>query len=104
MLYKICSFYKLVYFRLILGLLVGYTYIVEVAMQVLSKLKMKHASYLYKLSTSFFENTKVCKNKKSQPVKILLVKGWSVEGCITKVVEQIVMDFGLPILHKTLIL
>jgi len=30
-----------------------------------------------------------------------LVKGWSIEGCITKVVEQIVMDFGLLILHKT---
>jgi len=29
-----------------------------------------------------------------------LVKGWSVEGRLIKVVEQIVMDFGLMI-HKT---
>jgi len=30
-----------------------------------------------------------------------LVEGWSIEGHITKVVEWIVMNVGLLILHKT---
>jgi len=52
----------------------------------------------------------VCKNKnknkkrKLQPVKIFLVNGWSTEGRVTKMDEQIVMDFGLLILHKTKVL
>jgi len=40
------------------------------------------------------------KIKKWQPVKIFLVEGWSIEGLVTKMVERIVMDFGLLILHK----
>jgi len=44
---------------------------------------------------------KVVKIKKIDKVKIFLVKGWSIEGRITKVVEWIVMNFGLLILHKT---
>jgi len=39
------TFYKLAYFRLSSGLLVGYTYIVKVVTQVLSKLKIKRTSY-----------------------------------------------------------
>jgi len=49
----------------------------------------------------------VCKNKenkKQRLVKISLVEGWSIEGRITKVIEWIVMDFGLLILHKTKVL
>jgi len=50
----------------------------------------------------------VCKNKrnnkKQQPIKIFLVKGCSTEGCVTKMVERIIMDFGLLILHKTKVL
>jgi len=30
-----------------------------------------------------------------------LVEGWNFEGCVTKVVEQILMNVGLLILHKT---
>ena len=33
-----------------------------------------------------------------------LVKGWSIEGCVTKVTKWIVMDLGLLILHKTKVL
>jgi len=35
---------------------------------------------------------------------IFLVEGWSIEGHVTKVVEQIVMNVGLLILHKTKVL
>jgi len=42
--------------------------------------------------------------KKQQLVKIFLVKGWNIEGHVTKVVERIVMDFGLLILHKSKVL
>ena len=50
-------------------------------------------------------HVRVCgNNKKPQPVKIFLVEGWSVEGSVTKVIKQIVMDFGLLILHKTKVL
>jgi len=44
--YKISrAFCKLVYFKLSSGLLVGYTYIVEVVTQVLLKSKMRHTNY-----------------------------------------------------------
>jgi len=49
----------------------------------------------------------VCKNEnkeRKQLVKIFSVKGWSIGGYITKMVEWIVMDFGLLILHKTKVL
>jgi len=46
---------------------------------------------------------KIKKNKKVL-VKIFLVEGWSTEGRVTKVVEWIVIDFGLLILHKTKVL
>jgi len=50
----------------------------------------------------------VCENKKKkkkpQPVKKFLVEGWSIEDRVIKVVELIVMDFGLLILHKTKVL
>jgi len=72
-------------------------------MQVIRWQKCTH-----ELSTSFLKNTKVhegCENKKKrQPVKIFLVEGWSIEGHVTKVVEQIVMKVGLLILHKTKVL
>jgi len=42
--------------------------------------------------------------KNDNQSRFLLVKGWSIEGCVTKVVERIVMDFGLLILHKTMVL
>jgi len=32
------------------------------------------------------------------------VEGWSIEGRVTKVVEWIVMNVGLVILHKTKVL
>jgi len=32
--------------------------------------------------------------------KKFLVKGWSIEGYVPKVVKQIVMNVGLLILHK----
>jgi len=35
---------------------------------------------------------------------LFLVEGWSIEGRVTKVVEQIVMNVGLLILHKTKVL
>jgi len=43
-------------------------------------------------------------NKKQLPVKTFLVKGWSIEGRVTKMVERIVINFGLLILHKTKVL
>jgi len=47
----------------------------------------------------------VCEDiKKNDDQSRFLVEGWSIEGCVTKVVEQIVMDFGLLILHKTKVL
>jgi len=49
----------------------------------------------------------VCENKNKKnddQSKIFLVKGWSIEGCIPKVVEWIVMNVGLLILHETKIL
>jgi len=42
--------------------------------------------------------------RKRQPVKKILVEGWSIEGHIPKVVEWIVMNVGLLILHKTKVL
>jgi len=49
---------------------------------------------------------KGCKKKKDKkrPLKIFLVGELSIEGCVTKVVEQIVMNVGLLILHKTKVL
>jgi len=38
--------------------------------------------------------------KKDNHSRFYLVKGWGIESYVTKVIEQIVMDFGL-ILHKT---
>jgi len=48
----------------------------------------------------------VCENKKKKTTtsQDFLVDGWSTEGCVTKVVKRIVMDFGLLILHKTKVL
>jgi len=46
----------------------------------------------------------VCENKKTMTSQDFLVEGWSIEGRVTKVVEWIVMDFGLLILHKTKVL
>jgi len=41
------------------------------------------------------------KVKKRRLLKIFFIEGWSIEGCVTKVVEQIVMNDDLLILHKT---
>jgi len=41
------------------------------------------------------------KVKKRRPLKIFFIEGWSIEGHVTKVVEWIVMNDGLLILHKT---
>jgi len=67
--------------------------------------------YICELSALFFENTEVCgvcenknKTRKWWPVKKFLVEGWSIEIRITKVVERIVMNVGLLILHKTKVL
>jgi len=49
-------------------------------------------------------HTGCVKIKKQRPVMIFLVEGWSIEGRVTKMVEWIVMDFGLLILHKTKVL
>jgi len=47
----------------------------------------------------------VCKNKKKMTTgQDFFSEEWSIEGCITKVVEWIVIDFGLLILHKTKVL
>jgi len=53
----------------------------------------------------FLENTKVCevcKNKEENDdcSRFILVKGWSIEDHVIKVVEGIAMDFDLLILHK----
>jgi len=45
---------------------------------------------------------KIIKNDNQS--RFFLVKGWSIEGHVTKVVEWIVMDFGLLILHKSKVL
>jgi len=49
---------------------------------------------------------RVCKKIKNNNnrSRCFLVEGWSIEGCVTKVVEQIIMDFGLLILHKSKVL
>jgi len=52
----------------------------------------------------------VCKNKNKNKKetdnqsKKFLVEGWSIESLVTKVVERIVMNVGLLILHKTKVL
>jgi len=48
----------------------------------------------------------VCKNKKENDdqLKKFLVEGWSIEGHVPKVVEQIVINVGLLIVHKTKVL
>jgi len=47
----------------------------------------------------------VCENKENDAwSKFFLVKGWSIEGHVPKVVERIVMNVGLLILHKTKVL
>jgi len=46
----------------------------------------------------------VRKYKKTITSQDFLVEGWSIEGHITKVVEWIVIDFGLLILHKSKVL
>jgi len=47
---------------------------------------------------------KIKKINKQRAVKNYLVEAWSIEGHVTKVVEWIVTDFGLLILHKTKVL
>jgi len=42
--------------------------------------------------------------KNDDQSKFFLVEGWSIEGRIPKVVEWIVMNVGLLILHKTEVL
>jgi len=42
--------------------------------------------------------------KKDNWPRFFLVEGWSIEGRITNVVEWIVMNVGLLILHKTKVL
>ena len=62
--------------------------------------------YTHELSTSFFEITEAhegCKNKSKKNndrSRFFFIEGWSIEGCVTKVVEQIVINVGLLILHK----
>jgi len=47
----------------------------------------------------------VCENKENDAQsKIFLVEGWSIEGRVPKVVEHIVINVGLLILHKTKVL
>jgi len=48
----------------------------------------------------------VYENKKENDdqSKIFLVEGWSIEGRVPKVVERIVMNVGLLIIHKTKVL
>jgi len=49
----------------------------------------------------------VCENKEKENddcSKIFFVEGWSIEGCVPKVVEWIVMNVGCLILHKTKVL
>jgi len=41
------------------------------------------------------------KEKTTTVLRFILVEGLDIEGYVTKVVKQIVMDFGLLILHKT---
>jgi len=68
--------------------------------------------YIHELSASFFENTEargVCENKEKKKTtigqkKFIAVEGWSNEGRVPKVVERIVMNVGLLILHKTKVL
>jgi len=50
------------------------------------------------------EVAKIKKIKKTMTSQDFLVEGWSIEGCITKVVEWIVMNVGFLILHKTKVL
>jgi len=49
-------------------------------------------------------HTRVYKNKKNKKTTIgqdFFSQRWSIEGCITKVVERIVMNVGSLIPHKT---
>jgi len=50
----------------------------------------------------------VCENKEKNEnddwSKNFIVEGWSIEAHVPKVVEQIVMNVGLLILHKTKVL
>jgi len=86
-------------------------------MQVLPKSKMKRMSYkaakvisriihfiLKKLRHAGCAKIKKIKIKNNDWSRFFLVEGWSIEGCITKVVKRIVMNFGLLILHKTKVL
>jgi len=41
------------------------------------------------------------KKENDDQSKKFLVEGWSIEGCVPKVVEWIVTNVGLLILHKT---
>jgi len=45
-----------------------------------------------------------CVKIKKERSKNFLVKGWSIEGHVPKVVEWIVINVGLLILHKTKVL
>ena len=40
---------------------------------------------------------KIKKERKRRPDEIFLAEGWSIEGCVAKVIERIIMDFGLHI-------
>jgi len=60
---------------------------------------------LYFLKNTKYQAHKGCEKKKNDnQSRLFLVEGWSIEGCITKVVERIVMNVGLLILHKTKVL
>ena len=63
--------------------------------------------FIHELSASFFENVEVAmkiKKKNDYWMKFFLVEGWSINSHVRKVVERIVMDFGLLILHETKVL
>jgi len=46
----------------------------------------------------------VCNKENNDWSKKFLVEGWSIEGRVPKVVERIVMNVDLLILHKTKVL
>jgi len=65
-----------------------------------------YGKFIPNLTTLLNQPCEGCKNKSKNGdcSRYFLVEGWSIEGCITKVIEWIVMNVGLLILHKTKVL
>jgi len=102
-------FYKLAYFRLGLGRTDIHsrgndTSFVKIEDETYELFSSEVYSQIIRFIFKEIEAHGVCKNKKMTTSQDFLVEEWRIEGCVTKVIERILMNVGLLILHKIKVL